>query len=90
MGVIIELPPSKLFLANPSACWAAMEAFYRTANYPVVKHSDMSAEVREEALDICLLACEKHAADMEKCTQACPSLLCWTAPCACSCAVPLC
>ena len=51
-----------------------MEAFYRTANYPVVKHSDMSAEVREEALDICLLACEKHAADMEKCTQACASL----------------
>lgn len=51
-----------------------MEAFYRTANYAVVKHSDMSTEVREEALDICLLACEKHAADMEKCTQACASL----------------
>ena len=40
------------------------------ANYPVIKDSDMSAEVREEALDICLLACEKHAADLEKCTQA--------------------
>ena len=46
-----------------------MEAFFRTANYPLVERSDMSAEVREEALDVCLLACEKHSADMEKCTQ---------------------
>jgi len=46
-----------------------MEAFFRTANYPLVESSDMSAEVREEALDVCLLACEKHSADMEKCTQ---------------------
>ena len=63
-----------------------MEAFYRTANYPVVKLSDMSAEVREEALDICLLACEKHAADMEKCTQACSSGWCCSAPNAGCCA----
>jgi hypothetical protein len=29
----------------------------------------MTAEVREEALDICITAVEKYAADMEKCTQ---------------------
>jgi hypothetical protein len=29
----------------------------------------MAAEVREEALDICITAVEKHAGDMEKCTQ---------------------
>lgn len=46
-----------------------MEAFYRMANYPLIKCSDMSTEVKEEALDICLLACEKHSGDIEKCTQ---------------------
>lgn len=29
----------------------------------------MTAEVREEALDICITAVEKYATDMEKCTQ---------------------
>ena len=65
-----------------------MEAFYRLANYPVVKHSDMSAEVREEALDICLLACEKHAADMEKCTQVRFARLRYRMPYAGCCAAP--
>lgn len=52
--------------ASPAS---SMEAFYRMANYPLVKCSDMSTEVKEEALDICLLACEKHSGDIEKCTQ---------------------
>jgi hypothetical protein len=36
-----------------------------------VKYTDMTAEVREEALDICITAVEKYATDMEKCTQVC-------------------
>lgn len=39
------------------------------AKYPLVKYTDMTAEVREEALDICITAVEKYATDMEKCTQ---------------------
>lgn len=41
------------------------------AKYPLVKYTDMMAEVREEALDICITAVEKYATDMEKCTQVC-------------------
>lgn len=41
------------------------------AKYPLVKYTDMTAEVREEALDICITAVEKYATDMEKCTQVC-------------------
>jgi dynein light chain 4 len=29
----------------------------------------MTAEMREEAMDICITAVEKYPADMEKCTQ---------------------
>lgn len=44
---------------------------YSQAKYPLVKYTDMSSEVREEALDICITAVEKYATDMEKCTQVC-------------------
>jgi dynein light chain 4 len=52
------------------------------AKYPLVKYTDMTAEMREEAMDICITAVEKYPNDMEKCTQvgadhsvcaACPS-----------------
>jgi dynein light chain 4 len=41
------------------------------AKYPLVKYTDMTAETREEAMDICITAVEKYPNDMEKCTQVC-------------------
>lgn len=46
-----------------------MEAFYKMAKYPLVKFTDMTAEMREETMDICITAVEKYNSDMEKCTQ---------------------
>lgn len=46
-----------------------MEAFFKMAKYPLVRQTDMSAEMREEAVDVCVTAVEKHQTDMEKCTQ---------------------
>ena len=46
-----------------------MEAFYKTANYALVQQSDMPQEMKEEAIDICTQAIEKHAIDLEKATQ---------------------
>ena len=46
-----------------------MEAFSKMAKYPLVRQTDMSAEMREEAVDVCVTAVEKHQTDMEKCTQ---------------------
>jgi hypothetical protein len=46
-----------------------MEAFFRQAKYPLVKYTDMTAEMKEEAMDICITAVEKYPADMDKCTQ---------------------
>ena len=45
-------------------------AFLNSANYPLVKQTDMTAEERDSAVDICIVAVEKHSSDMEKCTQA--------------------
>eukprot|EP00884_Botryococcus_braunii_P006052 jgi/Botrbrau1/15448/Bobra.43_2s0072.1 len=46
-----------------------MEAFRKSANYPLIKHTDMPAEMRDEAMDICIIAVEKYQKEMEKCTQ---------------------
>lgn len=46
-----------------------MEAFLKMAKYPLVKHTDMPTDMREEAMDTCITAVEKYHADMEKCTQ---------------------
>ena len=46
-----------------------MDAFFKMAKYPLVRQTDMSAEMREEAVDVCVTAVEKHQTDMEKCTQ---------------------
>ena len=46
-----------------------MKAFYRTASYALVKQSDMPTEMKEEAIDICTVAIEKHSTDLEKATQ---------------------
>jgi len=46
-----------------------MEAFQRAAKYTLVKYTDMTLEMREEAMDICITAVEKYTADIEKCTQ---------------------
>ena len=49
---------------------ADMEAFYKMAKYPLIAHSDMSDEMRGDAVEICTTACEKFLdADLEKCTQ---------------------
>ncbi len=39
------------------------------AKYPLVKYTDMTAEMREAEMDICIKAVEKYPSDMEKCTQ---------------------
>jgi dynein light chain 4 len=52
------------------ATFEDMEAFFRQAKYPLVKHTDMNMEMKEEAMDICITAVEKYPADLEKCTQA--------------------
>ena len=46
-----------------------MGAFLSMANYPLVKHSDMTQETRDSAVDICMTAVEKFATDLEKCSQ---------------------
>ncbi|GMH36508.1 hypothetical protein BSKO_04376 [Bryopsis sp. KO-2023] len=46
-----------------------MEAFLRVAKYPLVKYTDMGAEMREEAMDVCITAVEKYPNESEKCTQ---------------------
>lgn len=45
------------------------EAFLKMANYSLVKHTDMMAEVRDEAVDICMNAVEKFPHDLGKCTH---------------------
>lgn len=50
---------------------ADMEAFFRQAKYPLIKYTDMTAEMREEAMDVCITAVEKYPQDVEKCTQVC-------------------
>ena len=48
---------------------ADQDAFYRTANYPLVYECDMEAELREEATDLCVAATEKYKDNIEKATQ---------------------
>ena len=72
-----------------------MEAFLKMAKYPLVKHTDMTTEMREEAMDTCITAVEKHHADMEKCTQVSAksgsadseSCTCYSTVCLCNVAV---
>lgn len=45
------------------------EAFLKMANYSLVKHTDMMAEVRDEAVDICINAVEKFPSNLSKCTH---------------------
>ena len=53
-----------------------MEAFLKMAKYPLVKHTDMPTDMREEAMDTCITAVEKYHADMEKCTQVRKQTMC--------------
>ena len=46
-------------------------AFLSVASYPLVKYTDMTAETRDSAVDICMSAVEKFPSDLEKCTQVC-------------------
>lgn len=39
------------------------------AKYPLVAASDCSVDMKQEIVDVCVTACERHAADVEKCTQ---------------------
>lgn len=45
-----------------------MEEFFKVAKYPLVKYTDMSAEMKEEAMDVCITAVEKYPTEKEKCT----------------------
>ena len=54
-----------------------MEAFQRAAKYTLVKYTDMHAEMKEEAMDICITAVEKYTVDIEKCTQVRGSHVLW-------------
>ena len=56
-------------MTHETALYEDMEAFLRVAKYPLVKHCDMTAEMKEEATDICITAVEKYASEMEKCTH---------------------
>lgn len=48
---------------------ARMEAFLKTAKYPLLRTSDMLAEAREETVEIIVMAVEKFASDLEKCSK---------------------
>ena len=45
------------------------EAFYRSANYPLVADCDIEAEIRDEASDLCVAVAEKYKDNLEKATQ---------------------
>lgn len=64
------------FLCICMGVYINVQAVSLQAKYPLVKYTDMTAEVREEALDICITAVEKYATDMEKCTQVGIKALC--------------
>lgn len=67
-----EAAPPPAAAAAPAAAPSApadMEAFFRQAKYPLIKYTDMSAEMREEAMDVCITAVEKYPSEVEKCTQ---------------------
>ena len=55
--------------ATKEAAPVDMEAFRKMAKYPLVRACDMAPDVREEAVDICMTAVEKHQPDMERITQ---------------------
>eukprot|EP00798_Chlamydomonas_sp_ICE-L_P023958 gene23958-9530_t len=55
-------------MADPIA-FDDMESFLRVAKYTLVKFTDMHAEMKEEAMDICITAVEKFPDESEKCTQ---------------------
>mmetsp|Transcript_12711 Transcript_12711/g.30688 ORF Transcript_12711/g.30688 Transcript_12711/m.30688 type:complete len:106 (-) Transcript_12711:297-614(-) len=45
------------------------EAFVKLANYPLIKHTDMESEMRNEAVEICTGAIEKFPGLQEKSAQ---------------------
>jgi dynein light chain 4, axonemal len=47
----------------------SMDEFFKVAKYPLVKLCDMTAEMKEEAVDVCITAVEKFPNEREKCTQ---------------------
>ena len=52
---------------------ADREAFLKLAQYPLIKHTDMESEMRQEAVEICAGAVEKYCQpgveDAEKASQ---------------------
>ena len=53
MEVLVEEPENR-------------EAYIKMAGYALIKHTDMSAEMRAEAVEICTSAVEKFPTDTEK------------------------
>jgi len=51
----------------------SIEEYLKMAKYPLIKVCDMTTEMREEAVDVCITAVEKFPAEREKCTQARPA-----------------
>ncbi|XP_003386873.1 PREDICTED: dynein light chain 4, axonemal-like [Amphimedon queenslandica] len=39
--------------------------YRKVHNYPLIKFSDMNEEMRVEAMELCVTACEKHASSNE-------------------------
>lgn len=53
MEVLVEEPENR-------------DAYIKMAGYALIKHTDMSAEMRAEAVEICTSAVEKFPTDTEK------------------------
>lgn len=51
------------------ACRVKKKTFHRIAKYPLIKYTDMTQAMREEAVDISVTAVEKYPKDYEKVRQ---------------------
>ena len=68
MSLVLQAVMAKVAEA-PQLYKQSMDEFFKMAKYPLVRQCDMSAEMKEEAMDICITAVEKFPQEREKCTQ---------------------
>ena len=64
------LPRQLVLSFAPASHHSLCHSPCRMAKYPLVAASDCTVDMKQEAVDICVTACERHPADMDKCTQA--------------------
>lgn len=55
-------------MATGAIHFSDMEEFLKVAKYPLVKFTDMTSEMKEDAMDVCITAVEKYPSEKEKCT----------------------